>query len=104
MNDYDEFMSKPEPEVRSEDELIEAIFNAADYFGSTNDRERDRKLSDAIDEALSHAYAEGRADERKEHEFEKAARRMNETGQGEHGGLHPVFVDILNAINPRKAA
>jgi hypothetical protein len=29
---------------------------------------------------------------------------MNETGQGEHGGLHPVFVDILNTISPKRAA
>jgi hypothetical protein len=93
-----------EPEVYSTDERIEAIFHAALDCGSVFG---DRKLSDAIDAAMSHAYAEGRADQlrdMREAEFEKAARAMNETGQGEHGHLHPVFTDILNQIAPKRAA
>jgi hypothetical protein len=92
--------------------LIEQIFEAADEFGAlplNAPMERlkavDNKLSKAIDAAMSHAYAEGRADQlrdMREAELEKAARAMNETGQGEH--LHPVFAEILNHIGGKRAA
>ncbi len=62
---------------------IEAIFIAAD---PTALWAHDSPLSKAIDAAMSHAYAEGRADEREDW-IEKTLRAMNETGQGEHLGV-----------------
>ncbi len=46
------------------------------------------RLYDAIVDAQTEAYAEGRADEREEW-VEQAMRAMNETGQGEHLGVKP---------------
>jgi len=78
------------------EDVIEAIFQAADAF--CDDRARRRLMSDAIDAAMSHAYAEGRADQasderemreeiaaKRRMQLEETARAMNETGQGEHG-------------------
>jgi hypothetical protein len=101
MSDFDEFMSKPEPEVYSTDERIEAIFHAARDFGWGPGTER--ALSDAIDEAMSHAYAEGRADERKEY-VERAMRALNETGQGEHGVSLVTEIERIWNMTPRRAA
>ncbi len=77
-------------EIRSTDDLIQAIFDAADE-PDFDAKARDRKLSDAIDEAMSHAFGEGYAQCRgdmREQELEKAMRALNETGQGEHGLTH----------------
>jgi hypothetical protein len=108
----DERDNRAEAEEHDAESLIEAIFEAAeDVAFKSRDPEvakaADRKLGKAIDAALTHAYAEGRSDQHKEHraaEFEKAARAMNETGQGEHGNVHPVFADILNTIGGKRAA
>jgi hypothetical protein len=51
--------------VYSTDERIEAIFRAAEDTAYPRSA-WERQLSDAIDAAMSHAYAEGRADEKRE--------------------------------------
>jgi hypothetical protein len=106
MSDFDEFMSKPEPEVYSTDERIEAIFQAAFdcvTCGATDDAVRacERKLSDAIDAFGTHAFGEGYDQclrDMREKELEKACRLMNETGQGEHGVTPPTDAERMEQI------
>jgi hypothetical protein len=62
--------------------------------------------SDAIDAAMSHADLEGYRRCKREVEqaaLEKAARAMNETGQGEHGGLVSAIENIWG-LPPRRVA
>lgn len=97
----DYFMSKPEREVYSDDEMVNAIFEAAEIRSlCAEDRKYgDRLLSDAIDAAMSHADLAGYRRclrERMQAELEKAARLMNETGQGEHMGLVTEIERIWN--------
>jgi hypothetical protein len=110
----DERLARAEAEEHDAESLIEAIFDAADeraYLssGATREahKEADRKLGKAIDAALTHAYAEGRADQLKdmrEAEFEKAARLMNETGQGEHGVSLVTEIEQIWGLAPRRVA
>lgn len=98
----DERNNRAEAEEYDMESRIEAIFEAAeDVAFKSRDPEvakaADKKLSKAIDAALTLAYSEGRADQHKDHvaaEFEKAARLMNETGQGEHGSTVKAIEEI----------
>lgn len=102
----DERNNRAEAAEHDTESLIENIFAAADEFEGASGlewHEANDKLSKAIDAAMSHAYAEGRADERQDwiertpndvleamadRRKEQILRAMNETGQGEHGVTH----------------
>lgn len=87
-------------ELISDDELIQAIFDAATERGYVGREEADRKLSDAIDRAMSSAYADGRADERREWLHKYPSESAVET----KARIHPVFEEILSQFGPRRAA
>jgi hypothetical protein len=92
----------------SDDDRINAIFEAAEIRSLCAEDQAygDRLLSDAIDAAMSHADLEGYRRCKREVEqaaLEKAARAMNETGQGEHGGLVSAIENIWG-LPPRRVA